>query len=179
MAKHGSLDYLSAVKILNEVKLWAGGARIGWVISGGSKTGFPEAHKAEAAVDVFRDEIRISPEDWKVRIYFRQGPNPEIPRTLAISFFVGTERVFALDDAVGRGHKNPLGLGQPLDGKRVGFPHIHYPVSGASQTDAYAEGIDSGEPEAYWTIFSSRINMKDAPPLVLPQGEPKQGDLLS
>lgn len=177
MRKQESLDFTTAELILNEPKFWGGGTRIDWVQQGKPKNGFPPAYKAVASVEVMRNGKQQTPEAWQISVYHHAGPNPEIPPKLSMSLVVDSTRICGIDDGPIGSHSNPPSLGQPFDGQLIGFPHLHFPVPGA--TFGYAEPIEKSTMLGHWTTFQSRIKMTGAPVLLAPVSAPQQGDLLT
>ncbi len=177
MPKQECLDFTTAELILNEPKYWGGGTRIDWVQQGKPKNGFPPSYRAVASVEVIRNGKSQTPEDWQISVYHHAGPNPEIPAKLSMSLVVGSTRICGIDDGPIGGHCNPPELGQRYDGQLIGFPHLHFPVPGA--TFGYAEPIEKSTMASHWTTFHARVKMTGAPALLAPVSEPKQGDLLT
>jgi len=177
MRKQESLDFTTAELILSEPKFWGGGTRIDWVQQGKPKNGFPPSYKATASVGVMRNGKEQTPEGWQSSVYQHAGPNPEIAAKFSMNFVVGGIRICAIDDGTISNHQNPADLGQPFDGKLIGFPHLHFPVPGA--TFGYAEPIEKSTMAGHWTTFQTKIKMTGAPALLAPVLVPKQGDLLT
>ncbi len=95
------------------------------------------------------------------------------PANYGFNFFIGVDRVYAIDVQPAARHKNTFGVGRPLHGQLISGTHEH---TWSSDGHGYAEPVTVLDIEGAWGMFAKRANIIGAE-FVLPE-DARQGSLL-
>jgi len=149
----------AARAVISVPKTWVSGDEMVWVNNAGKPPGF----KLRGALETVE---RYQPAGLFVDIYYKASRIPGVRDKISFTLMLNGARILGLDDNGVSHHRNDFGVGRPLYGQEVGFPHLHTVSDDAIY--GYAEPLEAAPPAELWSEFLRRATILYAPPLRLP-----------
>lgn len=104
-----------------------------------------------------------------VEARYKQSHVPGNRDSINFSLIVDGTRAMGLDDNGPSTHQNLVGTTRPWYRQIIDHPHLNFSIEEA--LTGYAEPVTPGPLEDLWTLFTTKANIVQAPPFMLPVGQ--------